>query len=600
MPRDVTQPAPANDKRPPLLLGRDGWRLCRDLHRGLERPLAGGAVLAVLQSLVLLPIPKVLMELIDGGLKQGDMGVVLRLGGLLIGISLVGAAFGLWSRWILLGMTSRVTARLRNELVRRLHALPLGFHVRNERGRLHSVVVADTTRFDLGAGNFLSDFIPSATGVIGFTIVLAFLEPTLFLIALVGYVPVVIVSRMLARRFRSSHHRWREDYTTFSTGIDKTLRMMPLFRQAGIQNQDIEHRCAEIEIESRGRLWMRWLSAASRTVHNNAMRIGSLAVVTVGCVLIARGTVTGGELVAFYGGMVLLNTQAQGLLNTLPTLISMDDTLRPVLELMEQPADRPDDDGIDEPITGELAVTDVAFAYDPEEPVLRGITLRAGPGDFVALVGPSGGGKTTLLNLLLGILHPGDGTVAYGPHRIEEFSGAALRRQMGVLSHDVLLLNDTVEENIRLEKANATRAEVEAAARAAHLHDWIAGLPDGYETVVGEDGMRLSGGQRQRLALARALVREPRLLLLDEPTHGLDPATAREVLRTFLSLRGQCTIVLVTHDLDLVRQADIAYLLHDGRIVDSGRPEDLASSSASFRAFAGLDAEEEPVAGRRG
>ena len=240
-------------------------------------------------------------------------------------------------------------------------------------------------------------------------------------------------------------------------------------------------------------------------------------------------------------------------------------------------------------VRGALAFDDVWFAYD-DEPALKGVTLRVAPGERVALVGASGAGKSTIARMLLRFGDPDAGAVRLDGHDLRDLQLASLRSSVAVLLQETLVLHGSVRENIAYARPDATAAEIEAAARAAGAHEFIERLPDGYDTELGERGRRLSGGQRQRIAIARALLADARVLVLDEPTTGLDAELAASIGDL---MRGRTTLV-ISHDLLLTRDADLILVLDEGEVVERGRHDELVALGGAYarqwEAHAGLQA----------
>ncbi len=232
----------------------------------------------------------------------------------------------------------------------------------------------------------------------------------------------------------------------------------------------------------------------------------------------------------------------------------------------------------------EIRFEDVAFAYEPELPVLRGVDLTVGVGEIVALVGPSGGGKSTLVDLLPRFMDPDRGRVLIDGVDVRSLSLTSLRRLLGIVSQETTVFHDTVHANIAYgDPARWSRAEVEAAARAAHAHEFIVDLPDGYETLLGDRGVRLSGGQRQRIGIARAILRDPPILILDEATSSLDSESERWIQDALHHLFRERTVIVIAHRLSTVREADRILVLEDGRLEDSGSHRELLARDGLYR-----------------
>jgi len=231
---------------------------------------------------------------------------------------------------------------------------------------------------------------------------------------------------------------------------------------------------------------------------------------------------------------------------------------------------------------GRVEFREVAFRYRPSEPVLRGVSFVAEPGQTTALVGPSGSGKSTVMNLVLRFWDPQAGKILIDDQDIVQFTRHSLRDQIAYVSQDVYLFSGTIRDNIAMGRSDATEAEIVAAAKAAHAHDFIAGFPQGYDSPVGEHGTQISGGQRARIAIARAFLKNAKILLLDEPTSALDSESEREVQRALDALRASRTTLVIAHRLQTVISADRICVVDDGRIVEIGRHDELMARRGRY------------------
>ncbi|MFL5577631.1 MAG: ABC transporter ATP-binding protein, partial [Gemmatimonadaceae bacterium] len=320
--------------------------------------------------------------------------------------------------------------------------------------------------------------------------------------------------------------------------------------------------------------------------------------------LVVRGELTVGALLAFlgYGGGVF--APVQQLVDLYPTVrkavVALESVFR-VLDAEEEAPDAPDAMPAP-PLRGQVRLEDVSFSYRGDRKALDRLDITIAPGETVALVGPSGGGKSTILRLLQRMHHPGEGRVLIDGHDLRTLEIATVRRQLGVVPQDVVLFNDSVAANIAYGRPSATRAEVEAAARAANAHDFIMQLPKGYDSRVGEGGRSLSGGQRQRVAIARAFLVDPAVLLLDEATAALDTESEQAVQDALRSLRRGRTTFIVAHRLNTVRDADRILVIGGGRVVGDGTHDALIASCPTYAALVRhqLGADAVPAARERG
>jgi ATP-binding cassette, subfamily B, bacterial len=304
---------------------------------------------------------------------------------------------------------------------------------------------------------------------------------------------------------------------------------------------------------------------------------GILLVIVVGTRAIASGDLTLGGMLVFIAYLSRLYGPVRDLSSLSNTVFKALAGAERVIELLDERPRVADGPLELERVRGAVEFEEVWFRYD-DEPALRGVTLRVAPGERVALVGASGAGKSTIARLLLRFGDPESGTVRIDGHDLRELQLASLRRNVALLLQETLVLYGSVRENIAYARPDATDAEVEAAARAAGAHEFIARLPDGYGSDLGERGRRLSGGQRQRIAIARALLADAPVLVLDEPTTGLDA----ELAASLGGLMRDRTALVISHDLVLTRDADLILVLDEGRVVERGRHDELVALGATY------------------
>ncbi len=300
--------------------------------------------------------------------------------------------------------------------------------------------------------------------------------------------------------------------------------------------------------------------------------------------LLRAGAISTGDLVAFMGLLSLFGFPTFTSLFSFSQVSSGMAGARRILELINLETDLDQNRGGHAAvIRGELCFQAATFGYDPAQPVLQGIDVRIAAGQTVAIVGQTGSGKSSLTRLVNRIFDVQEGAVLVDGVDVRDWDLEALRRQIAVIEQDPFLFSRSVAENIAFGRPEAARAEVEAAARAAQAHDFILALPEGYDTVIGERGVTLSGGQRQRLAIARALLTEPRILILDDSTSAIDSATEDRIQRAMVQAAQGRTTLLITHRLSQIRWADLVLVLRGGRLEAAGSHEDLMARSAPYR-----------------
>jgi ATP-binding cassette subfamily B protein len=326
----------------------------------------------------------------------------------------------------------------------------------------------------------------------------------------------------------------------------------------------------------------------------------ALAILYGGYRVIETGA-TPGEFVSFMAAFLLAYEPAKRLARFNIDLSGALVGVRILFDLVDSPATEPADD--DKPKLavgpGRIVFSDVRFAYRPDEPVIRGLSFVAEPGKVTALAGPSGGGKTTVLALILRFYTPDSGAIAIDGQDIAAVSRHSLRQQIAYVGQDVTLFHGSVRDNIAFGRLGASEAEIVAAAKAAHAHDFITAFPQGYDTPVGERGTQLSGGQRQRIAIARALIKNAPLILLDEATASLDSESERQVQDAIAHLCEGRTTLVIAHRLHTIMHADRIHVVEEGTIVESGRHDELLRKGGRYASFYRLQLKDQATAEER-
>lgn len=313
---------------------------------------------------------------------------------------------------------------------------------------------------------------------------------------------------------------------------------------------------------------------------------GIVLVLWYGLGLVESGELSMGKLVSFILYTTFIAAAAGGLGDLYGQLQKTIGSSERILEILDSESEEGSDKGMDQPekVRGEISLENTGFSYPsrPEVEVLKGIQLQVKPGQKVALVGKSGAGKSTIIHLLMRFYQPVSGKIMLDGRDINELNLEFLRRNIGIVPQEVLLFGGTIEENIRYGNPDASKEEIEAAARKANAKEFIDSFPDGLETIVGERGIKLSGGQRQRIAIARAILKDPAILVLDEATSSLDSESESLVQDALNQLMENRTTIIIAHRLATIRKADVIFVLEDGKIIEQGTHRDLLEDEAGF------------------
>jgi ABC-type multidrug transport system fused ATPase/permease subunit len=526
-----------------------------------------------------------------GFLGVGVEGAHGPLMNVVIACAIVAIAAGLLGAFCIYGVqiTSRyfaikMVADLRCEVARHILALPLRFFGHRRMGELISKLTTDAQvlqrSFELACDNVIIDPLM----ILGNIAILAWFVPQAIWI-LVAMVPLMAIplyrhGRKVRRR---SHHSLQAmgDATESMNQILSGIRTVKAFQLE-------EQRLREYEDNNRT-----FLARTLRMLRSKAMsmaqsfvgyQIGFAALVLVlGWVVLVRRELGVDDIALVIAPLTTTYQHVKRLTRSFNTLMESVGALEGIEEILAEDVDAANSGGEPVPtVRGEVELQDVWFAYG-DAPVLQGVSLKAAPGQTVALVGPSGGGKSTTLDLLMRFHDPLRGRILIDGRDLRTLDLAGYRRHIAVVSQQPFLFNTTIRENIAYGKPGASDAEIEAAARAAQIHDFIVSLPDGYATLAGERGCNLSGGQMQRITIARAVVRNPEILFLDEATSALDSESEELVQRALDDLRKGRTSFVIAHRLSTISSADVIVVLDQGRVVETGTHHELMRRGGAYR-----------------
>ncbi len=525
---------------------------------------------------------------VDDVLVPRDFGLFPVVAATYVGLTLVQAACDGADRMLSTWLSQRFVVDLRTALLDHLQRVPLEFLGRHRLGDVMSRVSGDVSAIEAFLVSGTSRAVSSALQLVFFSVALVLLQPLLALVALVVTPLFWVTSRWFARRLKEISRERQRRSGALNASLEQTLSTLPLVQAYDQGQREVARYAAEAEAKYRAEM----ASARLRSVYVPTLDMielaGALVVIGTGAWLLAQDRLSVGGLLAFLTFLSRLYGPARGLGSAVTTAFSAAAGAERVVELLDEPtlpADRPGAVALEDR-AGELRFESVSYTYaGATAPAVRDLTFTARPGDVVAVVGASGAGKSTLAGLLMRSLDPDEGAVRMGGHDLRDLTRASVRDAVAVVLQETLLVDGSVRDNIAFGRPHATAAEVEAAARAADAHDFVVAMPQGYDTPVGERGRRLSGGQAQRVAIARALLRDAPVLLLDEPTTGLDALSAQRVAGPLRRLMAGRTTVVVSHSLDTVRHATTILVMDGGCVVERGTHAELLAAGG---AYAGL------------
>ncbi|MBO8126941.1 MAG: ABC transporter ATP-binding protein [Firmicutes bacterium] len=563
------------------------WKICLRFSRYL-RPytwlLLAAVATVVVISLLEVWVPWFSKYVVDEAIPRKDLGLVIKA---IAGISLASLAIaGLsYLRTYLMSVVSQsVVYDLRKQVYSHLQRMDMAFFDRQRTGDLMSRIIEDVNALQrlltYSAMELVTDFVTFAAVLI----VVFWYDWRLATFMFLAFPGMAATVRVLGQKLRRAYRQVQRELGAMSSHLQETISNIRGVKATGSEEWELERFSTFNQKVKRTNVVAAALWSLFFSVISVLNQLGFAVVLGYGAYRVIRGDLTVGVLVAFLGYLQLMRKPIQRigrLVNALQQAVASAERL---FELLDQEPGVTDLPGaIDLPqVEGEIRFENVSFAYRPGEPVIAGFSETIEPGTMLAVVGPSGAGKTTLASLVYRLYDPDEGAIYIDGIDIRRVKLASLRAQIGVVTQDIMLLAGSIRDNIAYGCPDATQEEVEAAARAANAHDFICELPQGYDTQVGERGVQLSGGQRQRIAIARAILKNPRILILDEATSQLDNESEYQIKLALEKVLAGRTSLVIAHRLSTIQRADRIIVLDRGRVVEKGTHQELLAKGGEY------------------
>ncbi|MFG3084168.1 ABC transporter ATP-binding protein [Streptomyces parvulus] len=572
------------------------------LFRPYRGRLAVVGLLVGAASLVSVATPFLLREILDVAIPEGRTGLLSLLAlGMIVGAVLT-SVFGVLQTLISTTVGQRVMHDLRTAVYGRLQQMSLAFFTRTRTGEVQSRIANDIGGMQATVTSTATSLVSNLTSVVATVAAMVVLDWRLTVVSLLLLPVFVWISRRVGRERRKITTRRQKQMAAMAATVTESLSVSGILLGRTMGRSDSLTRAFAdeseglVDLEVRSNMAGRWRMAVITIV---MAAMPAVIYWTAGIALQLGGPgVSLGTIVAFVSLQQGLFRPTVSLLSTGVQIQASLALFQRIFEYLDLPVDITERD---EPVhldhvKGEVRFEGVGFRYDGKgSPVLDGIDITVPAGSSLAVVGPTGAGKSTLGHLVPRLYDVTDGRVTLDGVDVRDLDFDTLARGIGVVSQETYLFHASVAENLRFAKPDATDAELEAAARAAQIHDHIAALPDGYDTVVGERGHRFSGGEKQRLAIARTILRDPPVLVLDEATSALDTRTEAAVQEAIDALSANRTTVTIAHRLSTVRDADRIVVLDAGRVAEQGTHEELLELDGRYAALVRRDARLEPT-----
>lgn len=574
-----------------------GWSLLRRILRQQRRGLIAGITVGLLWSLGKVAVPRLTRVAVDRGVIGRES--LWFWSGMIAIAAVIAGIFSGWRRWLAFRESRLTETVLREQLFEHIMRLHVGFHDRTQTGQLMSRASSDLQQIQ-GFVVMIPLTVSNLAMVAAVVVVLLSSQPLLALVALAPLPVVNLLAQRFSRRIHPAVLAVQAEQAQLATVVEETVsgvRVIKGFGAEGVQAERLRVEADDIKTVS---LESARIRSAFLPALDLLPNLGLIAVLGIGGHRVVAGEISYGEMLEFMVYIALLIVPLRSLGMTVAfgqraaaALVRVNEVLATVPEVADPPSPRPLPS---EGALGAVRFEHVTFGYDSTAPVLRGFDLTVAPGSSVALVGATGSGKSTVARLLARFYDVSEGSVRLDGVDVRDLGLHDLRRAVGIVFEDTFLFNESVEGNIAFARPDASRGDIERAARLAGAHEFIVALPDGYATLIGERGFSLSGGQRQRIAIARAILANPRVLVLDDATSAVDPAKEHEIRDAMATVMLGRTTIVIAHRVGTIALADSVVLVDDGRVAAHGTHDALLANSERYReVLAALSVEDDDV-----
>ena len=552
----------------------------------------GLLIMAVISTLLLtivnLTAPRIMSivtNLIANGLQEEDLRQIAIYAVILMLLYFSRILFRFMSNFLAHKAAWQLVEEIRIKVYYKLQSLSIDYFRKNESGDLVSRNINDTSTFELLYAHLLPDSVTNIITVVGVTIVLFSINPTLGALTCIPIPFILISGWIFAKKVRPNFRETQKSLGVLSSQLHDNFAGIQEIQIFGQQTSSAAKVKSKAAVFTHNMLRALKLSAVFHPSVEFLTALGTVAVVGFGGYLAYLGQVDVGDIVAFLLYLALFYAPITGLAQLLEHMQQAFAGAERIIEVLDAPESVREQSGARElkNIKGAISFENVSFSYIAETPVLQEISFEVKPGEMVALVGATGVGKSTIAQLISRFYDPTDGIIRIDGNDLREVELASLHKNVAMVLQETFLFNGTIRDNIAFSKPHAPIEDIEQAALIARIHDDIMDMPDGYDTIVGERGARLSGGQKQRIAIARAVLCQAPILILDEATASVDVQTESYIQQAVLDLAGTHTIVAIAHRLSTIRRASIILVFEDGRIVQRGTHDELLAQPGIYR-----------------
>ena len=513
-----------------------------------------------------------------------DFGKVGQIALTLLGLYVISALFSFVQRFLMTNVAQKITYKLRNDIAIKINKLPMKYFDKKTNGEVLSIITNDIDTLSMNLNQSITEIITSVCTIIGILVMMFSISWQMTLISLVILPIAAILVTFIVKKSQKYFTR-QQDYLGHVNGqveeIYSGLNIVKVFNAEEKVTKDFEK--ANDELYHSG--WKsQFLSGLMHPVMNFISNVGYVAVAVAGGYLAINGTITVGNIQSF----IQYNKQFTQPINQLAQISNMLQAMMAaaerIFEFLEEPEEEITAKGnIDtSKLKGNVEFKHVKFGYDPDRTIIKDFNASVHEGQKIAIVGPTGAGKTTMVKLLMRFYDVTDGEIDVDGHNVKDFDRGELRKMFGMVLQDTWLFGGTVKENIKYSKEDATDTEVVEAAKAAHVHHFIKTLPNGYNSLINEESTNISAGQKQLLTIARVILADPKILILDEATSSIDTRTEIQIQSAMDNLMKGRTSFIIAHRLSTIKNADLILVMNHGDIVEQGTHDELLAKNGFY------------------
>lgn len=541
------------------------WRYYYQFQKAYRFRLIASSFGFIILSYLILPTLWLVKHVFDVAIPQKQIETFIWVGLAILAIRLINSGVGLYLRNSNIHIISSTVLRLRESLMNKIFSFSRAFYTREDLGVLHARIVQDTERVSNMSNTLIAGLLPAVFLSIGLCVVLFSLSWYLFLMILFFFPLIYISNRSMGSILKQKVMDYKLAFEGFSKGTLFLMKFMDLIKIQAAEDEELEKHTSVLA-DLRDKTNKRNFFQAFNSVFQNVL-IGliGISVMIVGGISVVKGRMTLGDLMAFYLAAQQLQEKLNSISNNFTNLLVGNESLITLYEIANQQDEEPYNGVQKIDFKGNVRISSVIFGYN-ETPVLNGVSLKIEPRKSIAIVGDNGAGKSTIINLIIGFYRPHQGFLTAEGVDFDQIDFKHFRRQIGIVSQHPPLVPATIRENIIYGSNHIEESEMLEVSRLSLADEFVRKLPNGYETQIGDNGVLLSGGERQKVAIARALLRKPGLLILDEPTNHLDQQAVNFIMKNISRLQYSPAILLISHDKMVVANADEIFHLENGKL----------------------------------